>query len=517
VSEIRDMTSPAQDAGTVVRAVRRHWRAAVAVLSLTLLATFGVSRLGARHYEATAQILLQLPDQVNAVLNPDAITSAANAQREVNTNAQLITSIPVAEAVRRQLHLNESVRELIDRVTVSGEATSNLVQITAKDARPDRAAEVATAVAQQYQAYRRHSAQDAIGSAIAAADVRLRGMDEAARRSAEGQALEARLHQLETGSAVATGGVQVVRPATVPSAPVPRLTAVSAAVALALGLALAVLAVAVLERVDRRLPDEDAVEEAFGLAVIGRIPALGRAGHRDRRRVEAFDALAARLRFATPAQPGRVLMVAATGPCPGDDVAIRLAEALADLEPRVLLIDADLRHEASAAGVELVAGGGLTAILCGESTFDEEVVLATYGDAGDDLLPDRAWELLGAGPGASRPTRLLASPEMEGVLALARKRADIVIVAVASLTSGADALAVAPLCDEILVVVRERSATRDQADGVREVLSATPTPVLGIVVEHGAEARWAPTWPKHHEERTRALLSAPSAGRREVV
>ena len=109
--------------------------------------------------------------------------------------------------------------ELVDRLSVTGEATSNLVEITARDGAPDRAARIATAVAVRYQEYRRRSAQDAIGSAISAAAMRLRGMDAAARGSAEGQALEARLHQLETGAAVATGGVQVVRPAAIPSAP----------------------------------------------------------------------------------------------------------------------------------------------------------------------------------------------------------------------------------------------------------------------------------------------------------
>ena len=184
---------------------------AAAIFALTLIAALGVSRLGASRYEATAQILLQQPDQVNAVLNPDAITSAANVQREVNTNAQLITSVPVIDAVRRQLRLTESVPDLVDRLSVTGEATSNLVEITARDGAPDRAARIATAVAEQYQAYRRRSAQDAIGSAISAAAIRLRGMDAATRGSAEGEALEARLHQLETGAAVATGGVQVVR------------------------------------------------------------------------------------------------------------------------------------------------------------------------------------------------------------------------------------------------------------------------------------------------------------------
>ena len=176
-------------------------------------------------------------------------------------------------------------------------------------------------------------------------------------------------------------------------------------------------------------------------------------------------------------------MLAAAAPYAGDDVAVRLAEALADLEPRVMLIDADLRHESSGAGAELAESGGLTAILCDQSTLEDEIVLASYGQDGDDPLPARAWELLPAGTGASRPTALLGSPEMEALLARARDRADIVIVAAPSLASGADALVLAPLCDDIVVVVRERSATRDQARGARRVLAATSTPVVGLIFE----------------------------------
>ena len=91
-SNVADLTSPAQDVAAALRALRRRAGYAAAILALTLVAALTVTQLGPSRYEATAQILLQQPDQVNAVLNPDAITSAANVQREVNTNAQLITS-----------------------------------------------------------------------------------------------------------------------------------------------------------------------------------------------------------------------------------------------------------------------------------------------------------------------------------------------------------------------------------------------------------------------------------------
>ena len=59
-----------------------------------------------------------------------------------------------------------------------------------------------------------------------------------------------------------------------------------------------------------------------------------------------------------------------------------------------MLIEADLRDE----GGELADAGGLTAILCDQSTLEEELVLASYRQD-DDPLPARAWELLPAGRG----------------------------------------------------------------------------------------------------------------------
>ena len=488
--------SPADDAGRAIAAIRRRWLTVLDVVLATLVAVFLFSHLGPDRYEATAQILLQQPDQVNAVLNPDAITSAANVQREVNTNAQLITSSPVVDAVRGRLMLRGTTRELSDRLSVTGEATSNLVEITAHDGRPDVAAEIATAVAKEYQAYRRRSAQEAIGSAIAAAGARLRGMDRATRASAEGQALEARLHQLETGNAVATGGVQVVRPAAVPSAPAPRLTPLSVAVAIVLALALAALAVFVVERLDTRLLDDEAVETAFGVPVIGRIPPARRGGRHDRTRSAAFEALAGRLRFATGGVSGRVLMVAPTVRYPDDDSAIRLVESLADIDPRVLLVEADLRR----GGQDPEAEGGLAEILCGGAVVEDEIVVVS--EDGADYAPSRTWELLAAGRRISRPASLLGGPEMASVLDAARERADDVIVAGPPLTSPANALGLAALCDALLVVVRERTTTRDEARAARATLAATATPLLGIVVV--GEPR----------RRRRARRSAPPGARR---
>ncbi|MEZ0293850.1 MAG: Wzz/FepE/Etk N-terminal domain-containing protein [Solirubrobacteraceae bacterium] len=477
------LTTPEQDLGGIARAVLRRWRPALGVLALTLLAAVAVSRFGGQQYQATAQILLQQPDQVNAVLNPDATASAANAQREVNTNADLITSIPVVDAVRHKLRLRESAQSLIDRLSVSGEATSNLVRITARDPRPQQAARIATAVAREYQNYRRGSAQQAIGSAITAARARLDGMTAADRRSAEGQAIDARLHQLEPAQVIATGGVQIVRPAAVPASAVPRLGLLQAAVALLLGLLLAAAVVAILERTDRRLVDDEALEAALGLPLLARVPrSRPWSGAEDAERVAAYNSLAARLRLTAPGRDARVLMVApAAGRVAGE--VDRLAAAISDLGERVLVIMADFRAE----GTEpRNPSSGLAAVLRGESTLAAELVHATCSGLGGRPAADApSWELVPAGECVRRSPSLLGSAALQDVVLEACERADVVIVVAPPLAAAGDVLVLATVCDAIVVAVGPGPMTADAAQRVRDVLAAASLPVLGVVFDRG--------------------------------
>jgi Mrp family chromosome partitioning ATPase len=98
---------------------------------------------------------------------------------------------------------------------------------------------------------------------------------------------------------------------------------------------------------------------------------------------------------------------------------------------------------------------------------------------------------------------------MEELVREARERADVVIIAAPALTAAGDCLALAPLCDAIVVVVGERAVARDAAERVRDVLSATPTPVLGIVFEQRSGDSWSPP-PGREGRRSRPVSSGPS-------
>ena len=85
--------------------VRRRWIPAGAVLGLVLFAAVLSTSVRHKTYVATAQILLQPTDTVQSTISPGSIPGQADAERDVTTNTQLITSEPVAAAVRSQLAL----------------------------------------------------------------------------------------------------------------------------------------------------------------------------------------------------------------------------------------------------------------------------------------------------------------------------------------------------------------------------------------------------------------------------
>jgi Mrp family chromosome partitioning ATPase len=105
---------------------------------------------------------------------------------------------------------------------------------------------------------------------------------------------------------------------------------------------------------------------------------------------------------------------------------------------------------------------------------------------------------------------MLASVQMRAVLAIARNRADVVVLSASALSTSADAAALAPLCDGIVLVVQQRSATRDHARRTRDLLDTSTTPGLGLVLDR-ADGR-----PRSPAGRVRSRGRA-IAGRRPAV
>jgi capsular polysaccharide biosynthesis protein len=476
--------TPTEHVRDFAAALRRRWPAALLVFALTLVSTAVLTSMEHKKYAATAQILLQPTDAVKSAISPGSVSSPADAQRDVNTYAQLITVEPVANAVRRQLGLSTNVHALVRLISISGEESSNLVSITATVGSPARAAQLATAFASQYQIYRRQTAVQQINQALLTAKT-----DQQA--SIAGSPVALRVAQLQAAAAAETGGVQIIRVADAPSSPVSPNLPKSLVVGLIAALILAAAVVYGLEAVDRRLRGVSQFRAAFGAPVLATIPGVerpkgARGLHTARRR--AYTDLATRLTFTDAAKSCRTIMISpASEREDADAFALGLAQALGTLGRRVVLIEANLASApASRGGAE--EPGGLTSVLTGRSSFLREVsdVHFVDGSAGraHELEP---WALISystlhRGPRVAEPEALLGRAAMREVLADAKARGDLVLVTAAPMDHPSGVLPLARLSDGIILVADRRSTKADQAAEIVELLSQIHTPLLGAAL-----------------------------------
>jgi tyrosine-protein kinase len=275
---------------------------------------------------------------------------------------------------------------------------------------------------------------------------------------------------------------QVIAPATVPDEPSGPPRKFIALAALLVGAILGLAVASVIERGRPRARTWRDIAILTGHPVIGRLPS-SRAlrGHPGTALSDASVGAAARtlrtnLERDLGGQPRGAFVV--TSPTAGEGkttVAALFATALARLDIRVLLIDADLRRPGLDRTPELeAAGGGLSGLLRGSRTFAEVV---------EPGWMDRLWVM----PTSPDPDAgdLLARRFAE-VLREARDLYDAVVVDSPPLLGTDDARTLATLVDGVLLVVSAGTMARPLSEAVL-ALRTLRAPVLGVVANRVRE------------------------------
>ncbi|MGH2797541.1 MAG: Wzz/FepE/Etk N-terminal domain-containing protein, partial [Thermoleophilaceae bacterium] len=485
--------TPGERLTMYVEALRRHRVLVACIVFATVMAGLVVATLAPKSYDATAKVLIGQRAQLDALLGAPDYTP--DPERDVNTSVELITLEPVAESVSRRLGLGLSPGALTSKVETATAGNSNVVSITVRDGSPARAARIANAFAQAYRDFRTRAAQASLNDAIARAGERAVRLPSGPER----ETLDAELRKLQATAAFQTGGVQIVRRATGPSAVASRRLLPSAILAGFLGVILATVAVVVLARTDKRVRSADDLEAAARHPVLATVAISPRRGLiTEGRDSLATLALALALRENRPRrgrkpvkrEPSpRVLLLASPGPREGTtQVTLGLAQALGEMGRRVVAIEADFREPAFAAQLGLRPAGGLASVLSGIPTLDEELVelpLSSGRGASVWALP--------AGSTSSPPQPLLAGFRMAALVAEASGIADLVLLAGAPLGPFGDSIALVPLADVALLVGRLDVTRRDQAGRAVRMLEELEIPLLGAVATAGAPADPAAT------------------------
>lgn len=248
--------------------------------------------------------------------------------------------------------------------------------------------------------------------------------------------------------------VRIVERALVPKSPTFPNRLQNMQLGALLGLGGGLLIVFAMRRLDQTFQGADDVRAALGVKVLATIPAVETqvaarsAGSSAPSPLafafdESFAVLRTAVLVAASARDQKVFLLSSAGPGEGKStVAYRLADSLARLGKKTLLIDGDLRRPTLHHRLSTSLHPGLSDVLTGASTL--AAAIRTFGPA---------LSLLPAGRLPGTPADLVADKAFRGLLEEARARYDFVILDGPPTLGMTDSLAMIGLADFLAVVV----------------------------------------------------------------
>lgn len=298
--------------------------------------------------------------------------------------------------------------------------------------------------------------------------------------------LQAGYEQARLAAVTAIPDVRLLDPAAVPRRPVDQQKRLRLILMAFMGsFGLAVVGALLLDRFDPNIKYPDQVSRDLGLPILGTIPhvkgqhgrgALGNISEV----VESFRLIRLNL-FQTYGAAGPVV-IAITSSAEEEGksfVTSNLALAFADLGRRTLAIDGDVRR----GRLHQLLGGtrkpGLTDYLAGRVPLHQ--LLQPTGFRGLDRISSGT--RLRAGP------ELLQSSAMAELVAELRSRYDVILLDTPPIGVGADALALATLTGNVLMVVRTGATNREMSETKLDMLERMPVRLLGAVLNDVPDQR----------------------------
>ncbi|AFZ14328.1 capsular exopolysaccharide family [Crinalium epipsammum PCC 9333] len=129
---------------------KRRWLPASLVFTLVLGVTALVTFQQKPIYQAQGQILIKKNNSTSLLLNLDKIDGSAGAGNQINTQAELINSIPVAQETIATLNLSQKPESFLKPLKVTNIRSTDILQVSYTDTDPAKAAKIINTVMSIY-------------------------------------------------------------------------------------------------------------------------------------------------------------------------------------------------------------------------------------------------------------------------------------------------------------------------------------------------------------------------------
>ena len=437
-----------------LRTVVEHWW----IVALCVVVCVGATALyvsGAqRRYRATSEMLISpIPAGTTTLVGLPVLFSSGDPTRDVLTASSLITTPQVALVALHILGSDESPGALLGQVTATPVGQSNLIAVQASAPSAKLAQQIANAVPQAVISTRAAALHQAIAAQLPSLQA------EAAKlpRGLRGQpgTVTDQLDQMQALATRPDPTITLASPAVLPTSPYTPRVKLSLLAGLFGGLILGICAAFAYQAFDPRLRREEELRELFRIPILAEIP-RERSGNARRRPMIptelSFGALEGyrTLRTTLTARAGgrsRAYLMTGSSPAEGKTTsAIGLAASLAQGGSRVILLEADLRRPTIGQALDLPVRYGTEDVISGHVELADALTTAKF-----DGWP---LQVLAVGEPGTALADLLSPAVAKQLVDQALELADFVVIDSPPLTDVSDALPLASLVDEVLIVAR---------------------------------------------------------------
>jgi capsular polysaccharide biosynthesis protein/MinD-like ATPase involved in chromosome partitioning or flagellar assembly len=477
--------------------LRRRWWLIIVFAILGTVGGVGYYAVAHKVYVATASVYVTATGGTANQVADGRTSGAVN----LDTEAQVVQSATVAQAAAKLMHSTAPLPKLIDRISVTVPANSQVLLISCEAGSADGSATCAQSFAQAYLTYTATSTTSAANSQISSLQSKISALETASaklsvevgslptnssQRATAQQQLTSDRSQLDSlNSQVAAltaelanpSGGSIISSATPPVSPSSPNKLLVVPSGLLVGLLIGLILAFVWDRRDRRIRgprDLQKINVPVVLAWPGKQSPIELAIAPPRSPLSREFAGLARVLSGSLGTGSHVILVTDARPGHGASlVAANLAVSLSRSQADVTLICADLENSVVPAMVGLPAGPGLTDLLAGDSPV--------YG-SGERVAIAPQLRVIGPGSAVPAETEDFRQDAVERLLADLRTDARWIVVEAPSITASVDAYTLAQEADAAILVVEVPQTTSDQVLASIEYLDRMGADLLGTAV-----------------------------------
>lgn len=490
--------------------VLRKWLWLIVIVAVVAGgASYYASSLQAKLYQASSKIMI---GQSFQDLNPstsDMATSSALAE----TYVQLVKTSNVLQGIIDELGLKLSVADLRGRVSAVSIARTQIIQLTATDTDPKRAALIANSLANQLALQGPGSAdadiakqRDFVNQQIQELQTKIQDTQttitqeeeslktttsarEISDKQADLERLRAQVSQWQQQytsfvnflTPRSPNTITLLEPADAPTAPFSPNIPLNVGLAVVIGIILAAGVAFLTEYFDDTFKSKEDVTRDLAIATLGEIgnvrgvkgDKLVAANEPRSASAEAYRVLRTNISFSSVDRPIKTILITSPSPSEGKSMtAANLAVVMAQAGYNTILLDCDLRKPSQHKVFNVTNEIGLTNGLLNTANAHNFIRTTRVENL----------RILTSGPLPPNPAELLGSKSMATLIELLSNESDIIIVDSPPVLAVADAAILSRLADGALMVIDSGHTHREAAQRAKEALETAGAHLLGIVL-----------------------------------